>query len=186
MPKIIDNARENLLTAAEELLFDEGYKGVTIRKVAKRCGMAAGTVFNYFENKDMLIASVIARDWAKVLQRINEECRTAKSVSEGLCAVFNGIRSFSEKYKPVWADYTGSFFGFFRRHRLTLRRQIEELLRSLLLRFDIKKESSFFSILSETVLSSAVQEDIRWEDLLSFVSALFPSEISMMKGDFYE
>jgi AcrR family transcriptional regulator len=74
MPKIIDNARENLLTAAEELLFDEGYKGVTIRKVAKRCGMAAGTVFNYFENKDMLIASVIARDWAKVLQRIIKVC----------------------------------------------------------------------------------------------------------------
>ena len=52
MPKIIENVKELILDTSEKLLFQVGYKGFTIRGVAKRCGIAPGTIFNYFASKE--------------------------------------------------------------------------------------------------------------------------------------
>ena len=63
MPKIIENIREALLVEAKRQIAERGYQNTTIRSVAKECGVAVGTVYNYFKSKDMLIASFILEDW---------------------------------------------------------------------------------------------------------------------------
>ena len=44
IPKIIENVREDILKTSRELLVSEGYKALTIRRVAGICGIASGTV----------------------------------------------------------------------------------------------------------------------------------------------
>ena len=63
MPKIIDNIREQLLSEAKRQMNEYGYESTTIRSVAQSCGIAVGTVYNYFSSKDMLIASSILQYW---------------------------------------------------------------------------------------------------------------------------
>ena len=63
MPKIIDNVREELLKEAKKQLIENGYSHTTIRSVARGCGIAIGTVYNYFPSKDMLIATFMMEDW---------------------------------------------------------------------------------------------------------------------------
>ena len=48
MPKIIEGLRQRLLQEAERQLTEGGYSAMTIRSVAKACGVAVGTVYNYF------------------------------------------------------------------------------------------------------------------------------------------
>ena len=59
MPKIIENLREQLLEETKKQILDRGYANTTIRSVAKACGVGVGTVYNYFESKEMLVASFV-------------------------------------------------------------------------------------------------------------------------------
>ena len=56
MPKVIPEVREKLLTTVRNRLLKDGPDAVSLRSIAKECGIAVGTVYNYFPNKDMLIA----------------------------------------------------------------------------------------------------------------------------------
>ncbi len=175
MPKIIENARELILETSEKLLFQAGYNGFTIRKVARRCGIAPGTIFNYFASKETLIAAIMAKDWADFLAEIKKECNLAKDIAAGVSAIYKGIESFSGKYESIWAGCSGSIIDQFRKHHVMLRQQIADILSNLLLRFaNGKKALPVIHIFAETILASAVQKDIDLASLLQFTSLLFP------------
>lgn len=43
------------INAADEIIYEDGIEGVTLREVAKRAGYNSATIYNYFENLDHLI-----------------------------------------------------------------------------------------------------------------------------------
>ena len=51
MPKIIENPEENILSAARRLVAEQGYAAVTMRAIAKECGIAVGTFYNYYPSE---------------------------------------------------------------------------------------------------------------------------------------
>lgn len=68
MPKIIENVREKLVDEARRQVAEQGYARTTIRSIAGACGLAAGTVYNYFPSKDVLFATFMLQDWGKCLE----------------------------------------------------------------------------------------------------------------------
>jgi TetR/AcrR family transcriptional regulator, multidrug resistance operon repressor len=50
--------REKILSAAEALLEERGLYGLSMKVLAERAGIAAGTIYRYFENKDALISEL--------------------------------------------------------------------------------------------------------------------------------
>ncbi len=52
--------RRRLLEAARELFREAGFGAATTRAVARRAGVAAGTLFNYFPGKEALGAALVA------------------------------------------------------------------------------------------------------------------------------
>lgn len=46
---------EHFINSTDEIIYENGIKGVTLRKVAKRAGYNSATIYNYFENLDHLI-----------------------------------------------------------------------------------------------------------------------------------
>jgi len=176
MPKLIENAKEQILETSEKLLFEVGYKGFKIREVASRCGIATGTIFNYFAGKEMLIATIIAKDWTDCLEDIKRECALASDIASGVSSIYIGIEAFSEKYEPIWMGYSGDIIGSFGKYHLTLRGQIADILNKMLLRFEKKLDKSVVNIFAETALASAVQKDIGLTDLLRFTAMLFPNK----------
>ena len=70
MPKIIDEARERILAEARKTLLTAGYKGLSLRGLARDCSVAVGTIYNYFPNKDTLIALVMMQDWTEARERM--------------------------------------------------------------------------------------------------------------------
>ena len=64
--------RSELVDAAHKLVQEEGYEGLTIRKLAKRVGYAPMSVYSYFADKqDILFA--LAEDAFETLARRIEE-----------------------------------------------------------------------------------------------------------------
>ncbi|MBT0663498.1 TetR/AcrR family transcriptional regulator [Geobacter pelophilus] len=47
--------RDDIVRAALELIAEHGFHGAPMAMIAERAGVAAGTIYRYFENKDVLI-----------------------------------------------------------------------------------------------------------------------------------
>lgn len=131
MPKIIENAREQIIDEARKQLFSRGYAGTTIRSVAKACGIGVGTVYNYFPSKDLMLSAFMLEDW-------HTSMASLRSLSPGdFDSFFTGINSalsgFISKYEFLFRDKdaSASFASVFSERHLQLRRQIEEIIAPL-------------------------------------------------------
>jgi AcrR family transcriptional regulator len=49
------NKREEIVRSALELIAEHGFHGAPMAMIAERAGVGAGTIYRYFENKDVLI-----------------------------------------------------------------------------------------------------------------------------------
>lgn len=52
--------RQRILEVAAALFNEQGYEKTTTRDISKACGMAKGTLFNYFPNKETLAMTMVA------------------------------------------------------------------------------------------------------------------------------
>jgi AcrR family transcriptional regulator len=50
--------RNEIVRAALELIAEQGFHGSPMAELAKRAGVGAGTIYRYFENKDVLITEL--------------------------------------------------------------------------------------------------------------------------------
>jgi AcrR family transcriptional regulator len=124
MPKVIENLQETILHKSKQLLLESGYEAFTMRDAASRCGIAVGTLYNYFPSKEALAAGVMLEDWRIVLSEMQSDCAAAKTLGEGLEVLYQGIVRFSKPYQGIWAGY--GFSGsqnleYARRHRMLVR-----------------------------------------------------------------
>lgn len=131
MPKIIENLREEILAQAKKQIKERGYKNTTIRSVAAECGIAVGTVYNYFKSKEMLIASFILNDWIKCVEIIRRQPKENRRAY--LHFIHITLIKFEENYSYLFADTDAvQVFNtaFSERHR-QLRCQLSELIRPI-------------------------------------------------------
>ena len=96
--------RSELVAAAHKLVQEEGYEGLTIRKLAKRVGYAPMSVYSYFADKqDILFA--LAEDAFETLARRIEEHPSDDPI-EALQAVMTEYAAFGlgnpNEYRTVF------------------------------------------------------------------------------------
>lgn len=128
MPKIIENLREQIISEAKKQLCEMGYKRTTVRSVAQGCGIAVGTVYNYFKSKDMLIASFILQDWNECIKAISSHDK--KDRRAYLEFIYISLSDFSKAHESLFSDKEAlKTFNtvFSERHRM-LRCQLSELI----------------------------------------------------------
>lgn len=131
MPKIIENVREQLLTVAKKQIEERGYANTTIRSVAGECGLAVGTVYNYFKSKDMLIATFVVEDWNSYLSEIRRS--ETKDPRKALKNIYNALIHFSEKHRSLFSDPEAAkvYSAVFSERHKTLRSQISQIIAPL-------------------------------------------------------
>lgn len=64
--------REAILAAAERLFSERGFIGVRMSEVAAEAGLATGTLYNYFENKEEVLRSLIQMRGTSLMQEMQE------------------------------------------------------------------------------------------------------------------
>ena len=60
MPKKIEDVTQKIINAALEIYHKEGYDSLSMRRIAEVSGRAVGTVYTHFEDKEALLAQVLA------------------------------------------------------------------------------------------------------------------------------
>ncbi len=87
MRKKDETLRETLLNAAQNIADTEGIEAVNIRSIARKAGVASGTMYNYFSNKDEILLALTERYWKKTLLEMRAEI-TASSFCGQLQEIF--------------------------------------------------------------------------------------------------
>ena len=126
MPKIIENLKDRLLTEAKQQLEQGGYEAVTIRSIAKACGVGVGTVYNYFPSKEALIAAHLLEDWKCCVATIEAAGESAADPEPVLQCIYQQLISFAGRHRAVFsAEAATSFFaGSFSQYHQLLRSQL--------------------------------------------------------------
>ena len=75
-------SKEDILAASRELIKENGWTAVSIRAVASRCSVSAGTIYNYYESKAELLGDTIESIWREIFFHPEEEGIIRISVSE--------------------------------------------------------------------------------------------------------
>ena len=161
MPKIILNLRENILKESKNILKTESYEKLTVRRVAAKCGVAVGTVYNYFPSKEMLTAGVMLEDWNRILERMKASAELAASPMEGLEQIYAALQDYISEYSETWDQYRAH--GVDRaqspyRHRVLVE-QIGRVIKGLLQRFDDVFYDGLPVFLAENLLIQASNKE---------------------------
>mgnify|MGYP000849086937 FL=1 len=103
MPKTLTNVKEDIMAVTRQMIKESGYSELNIRNIAARCGVAVGTVYNYFSSKDEIITEILLTEWNLMLRRIDQSSRTtAYSPVEMLEVIYNELNSFMINVHGKW------------------------------------------------------------------------------------
>jgi AcrR family transcriptional regulator len=130
MPKIIENLKDRLLIEARQQIDLGGYESVTIRSIAKGCGVGVGTVYNYFPSKEVLIATLLLEDWQGCLEAIRAAAVHAKVPQPVLQCIYDQLVDFSGRHAALFRTEAAAsgFAGSFSQYHTLLRSQLAEPL----------------------------------------------------------
>ena len=126
MPKIIENLESKLIEEAKKQIEESGYCAMTIRSVAKACGVGVGTVYNYFQSKEELIAKHLLDDWKQCIAAIQAVSTYSEFPRPVALCIYDQLISFSRRHAAIFQDDAAavSFTGSFSRYHSMLRAQL--------------------------------------------------------------
>ena len=177
MPKIIEGAREKILANAKRRLFEKGYQHISLREVAKESGIATGTIYNYFANKDYLIANIMLEDWEKAVETMDSKVKTATSVKAGVLGICQSLEDFCNIYACIWQQpsVAAAATPDMQHRHAFLAGQMEERVKRLLEEKGYGNKKDFTALIVELILSSIGKEKVK-EQLGALLEQLYPSK----------
>lgn len=113
-------SREQLLSAAKEIAYSQGLDQVNIRAVASRCGVAVGSIYNYFPTKADLIAAVIEDFWRATAHRTFSPPGADEEFSRYIERLYAQLRTDLDAFQRGWLEQVSAM-------RLEVRQKGREL-----------------------------------------------------------
>ncbi len=168
MPRANKVSKEEILETAKKMLLDKDGEAFSMRNIAKECGISAGTIYNYYPDKDTLMEEIMIQDWHTALQKMSEVSENAGNLAEGLSGVTSALREFVNIYCHIWMNYQESPATFQMRglYHDRLIQEVSVSVRRLLERFGTEKDLSIDKIITEIILASVVRNHITMADIL--------------------
>ena len=79
--------REGILAAAREIASEEGWRAVTIRKIAAIIEYSPPVIYEYFDSKDEILLELMRQGYAEQLEAVERARRAAENPEEALIDV---------------------------------------------------------------------------------------------------
>ncbi|MEX0721795.1 MAG: TetR/AcrR family transcriptional regulator [Balneolaceae bacterium] len=98
--------RDKILEISRHLLFDEGFDSLSMRKIARRAGISATSIYLYFQNKDHLLHTLIEESVEELSQAVEQNADGEKDIIRRFNKIINGYIEFAisnpEKYQVIY------------------------------------------------------------------------------------
>ena len=107
---INSDKRTDIVQAALELIAERGFHDAPMSEIAGKAHVAAGTIYRYFENKDILINELFREVEDKLLEAILNNYPEGKPVQEQFSHVFGKLCRYLLT-NPLHFRYMEQFFN---------------------------------------------------------------------------
>lgn len=104
MPKLLSNVKEDIITVSRVILSQEGYEKFSMREISSKCGIALGTIYNYFRTKDEIVTEIIMSDWFLANRRMDLAIHSNGSEIEKLESIFMALKDFVHDFHNIWIE----------------------------------------------------------------------------------
>lgn len=176
MPKLIPDADGQIKRAARNLLLTKGYSGFSIKEIARQTGIAAGTIYQHYPNKRVLMNEVMQEDWDRILSQVDEAMATSPDISSCLVKTFDLVVEFNRSFKAVRAQYAAAHpsRNMAMSHHQLIFNLFEPRIMTLLKRFGKDADAAMGDLLTEVIVSGAFNDRITSSQVELLTRRLFP------------
>jgi len=94
-PKI-EARRRQIVEAASDCVRRAGFHGASMAEIAHAAGLSVGQIYRYFENKDAIVAAIVARDAAEMRDKFAELQRSNEPLAEAI--INSASKAIDENY----------------------------------------------------------------------------------------
>ncbi len=102
-PDEIDSVRQTILDAALEIILEEGFQNLSMRKIGRHTGMTAPNIYNYFSGKDEINLEILRYGFEELYRRCEKARGRADDPFHGLELIIRAYMNFSLE-KPNYFD----------------------------------------------------------------------------------
>lgn len=164
-----NTSREEIMRVSRKIVSERGLPALNMRALAKECGIALGTLYNYYSDKDELVVAAIESVWQDILEKSPPD--SGVSFSQYITQTYAHI---IEKLK----DYP----NFLAAHSISVAGSVKGKARGMMERFFGKIRSELHEVLmnDKNVDRSTFSETFREENLIGHI--LDTITISIING----
>ena len=100
MEQMSDKKRA-IFRSTMELVREKGFHGTPMSLVAKHAGVAAGTIYHYFESKEQLITELFDYAQQQVIEVVERESGTDVPFKDSFFRLWNGLYTFYQNNQDL-------------------------------------------------------------------------------------
>jgi AcrR family transcriptional regulator len=100
--------REEIIQAAMALIADQGFHGAPMSMIAQKAGVGVGTIYRYFENRDILIKAVYQEIEERLVAFLSREYPYGQPVRDCFFHIAGGLITYFIK-NPMEFRYSEQF-----------------------------------------------------------------------------
>lgn len=115
----IKDIQGRILEAALNIIVQEGFPALTMRRLASRIGMTAPNIYNYYQNKDEIYISLVIQGFEMLHRELMSVCDAYEDPLERGAALVRAYINFGLKHSsyydimftyptPKYYDYVGT------------------------------------------------------------------------------
>lgn len=94
--------RESLLCAAERVFSEAGYYAASVSRICREAGLANGTFYRHFENKEEIFAALVERLQHAMCERINRAAAAQASPRAALMRAYRDALSYVKEESSLY------------------------------------------------------------------------------------
>ncbi len=96
------NLKQSILDAAREIALAEGWYNVTMRKIADRIEYSHAAIYDYFENKDVLLLELVHEGFRLLEVELRTARAQAHEPTEALLLIGHSYLTFAWRYPELY------------------------------------------------------------------------------------
>lgn len=101
-------SREAILEVSKSIAATEGLNGINMRTVAAGCGVAVGSVYNYFPSKSELLSATVEDIWKDIFHYADGSGSFIR-FTEAVSWLFSRIRDGTKEYPAFFVAHAQAF-----------------------------------------------------------------------------
>lgn len=153
MSRTINNPKELILSTSSNIAHKEGLSAVNMRRVAKECDIALGTIYNYFPNKMDLIVAIIEDFWNNCFKEFHHAYDPNLDFFKQLEVLYFYMFDYLEQFRGSWlkelANLTDLNKQYGKERELAYMKHFLQVFEELLETHHIQFELTFYESLGK-------------------------------------